>query len=453
MDYLNKVLIGDALEVLRTLPSNSVQCCVTSPPYYGLRDYGTATWEGGDPACDHVEMAVGMSDKNTLGHNGHLPPSNAANVGRVKQYRDTCGKCGAKRVDLQIGLEDTPEAYVAKLVEVFREVKRVLRDDGTLWLNIGDSYNSAPAGNSDATMSAKQRSNNGSLARWGQGKMVDGLKPKDLIGIPWMVAFALRADGWYLRSDIIWHKTNVMPESVKDRPTKAHEYMFLLSKSRRYFYDAEAIKEIGAGRLDRGKGRQGWKGENLEEEKGRNKRTVWEIPTGAYKGAHFATFPPALIEPCILSGTSAHGCCSKCLSPYERMVEREAHYEKRQDRGQPNGVNGQVDSTGWRPATLTDKGWQPTCTCFGHFELIDWPREYDEDGDETVASQLRPPRRVFVPDGEMPEPVPCVVLDPFVGSGTTAVVAERLGRRYTGIDINPEYISMAEERIASGKRG
>ena len=223
---------GDALSVMRTLPDTSVNCIVTSPPYFGLRDYG---------------------------HNG------------------------------QLGHESTPQEYVLKLVEIFREARRVLRDDGTLWLNLGDSY----------------------AGSW-------GVKPKDLIGIPWRVAFALQDDGWYLRQDIIWHKPNPMPESVRDRCTKAHEYLFMLSKSPRYYFDSDAIKEPSV---------SGWNGSNFNTGKTaahqlgrssvkprdsavtdmRNKRSVWSVATRPYKGAHFATFPPALVEPCILAGSPRGG--------------------------------------------------------------------------------------------------------------------------------------------------
>lgn len=255
---------GDALTVLRTLPDGVARCCVTSPPYFGLRDYG---------------------------------------------------------VDGQIGLEPTPDAYVARLVEVFREVRRVLADDGTLWLNLGDSFAN-------------------------DGKKNTGLKPKDLIGIPWRVAFALQADGWYLRSDIIWHKPNPMPESVRDRPTKAHEYLFLLSKSPRYYYDADAVAEplatdpkenYPARARITGRGTQGsanargkdrdrsggfpprkqdghgrrhagfnarWDASDGPNRLTRNRRSVWTIPTKPYKGAHFATMPPALAEKCVLAGTA-----------------------------------------------------------------------------------------------------------------------------------------------------
>jgi DNA modification methylase len=299
---LNKIYNMDCLKGLKQLPDNSINCCVTSPPYWGLRDYG---------------------------------------------------------VEGQLGLEKTPEEYVAKMVEVFGEVKRVLRDDGTLWLNLGDCYNGSGGAGGDY--------NKGGLKE-GQpkypGRKVVTLKPKDLVGIPWMVAFALRADGWYLRQDIIWHKPNPMPESVKDRCTKAHEYIFLLAKSARYYYDNEAIKEDAKPESEKrykstfytgkkemsGQGRPGnasntpgykrWTGK-------RNKRSVWTVTTKPFKEAHFATFPPDLIKPCILAG------CPK--------------------------------------------------------------------------------------DG--------IVLDPFMGSGTTGMVAAMYQRNFIGFELNPEYCKMAEKRI------
>lgn len=268
------ILHGDALTQLKTLESESVQTCVTSPPYWGLRDYG---------------------------------------------------------VDGQIGLESTPEAYVAALVDVFREVRRVLRKDGTLWLNLGDSY----AHEGKGTNNGRDKSSLAGLATQDQFPLKQshwpkGCKRKDLVGIPWMVAFALRADGWYLRSDIIWAKPNPMPESVTDRPTKAHEYIFLLAKSQKYYYDADAIAEPAAydGRKDEQfkgsiknydgvmpngqpqsfaqNGHPRWNKDG-DGNRIRNKRTVWTIPTQSFSDAHFATFPPALITPCILAGAPVGG--------------------------------------------------------------------------------------------------------------------------------------------------
>ena len=262
------ILNGDSLKMLKTLGDKSVQTCVTSPPYYGLRDYG---------------------------------------------------------VDGQIGLEETPEEYIQRLVEVFREVKRVLKDDGTLWVNIGDTYSSTlnhGNRNNEDFKDWKQSTNKGSTSidytKFSLSNM--GLKPKDLIGIPWMLAFALRADGWYLRQDIIWHKPNPMPESVTDRCTKSHEYIFLLSKSKKYYFDHEAIKEKsvqGDSKVrDRDKpnakfnntpGRTRMAGLTRNDYPKRNKRDVWNVAVIPFKGAHFATFPKALIEPCILAGCPAGG--------------------------------------------------------------------------------------------------------------------------------------------------
>lgn len=319
---------GDALEVLRTLADESVQTCITSPPYWGLRDYGQ---EG------------------------------------------------------QMGLEKTPDEYVARMVQVFREVRRVLKDDGTLWLNLGDSY-SAQAGQRKVTDKAglKQQSNVASVNA--PSRCAFGFKPKDLIGIPWRVAFALQADGWYLRQDIIWSKPNPMPESVRDRCTKAHEYIFMLSKSARYYYDRDAIAEPASQesieRAERADLRlkDGWtdayhgnptKGLKRDKQRGhgrrhdgfndrwdemkkaeqcsgmRNKRSVWTVATKPYSEAHFATFPPDLIRPCIMAGAP------------------------------PGGV----------------------------------------------------------------------VIDPFSGSGTTGMVALQEGRKYIGIELNPEYQQLAENRI------
>jgi len=299
---MNCIKIGDCRDTMRRWAQQGMkaQMCVTSPPYFGLRDYG---------------------------HPG------------------------------QIGLEPTPEAYIAAMVEVFRCVRDVLADDGTLWLNIGDSYN-----NFRSTMGPGQAVHgreklNGKPAPDSRSRGIVGLKEKDLIGIPWMLAFALRADGWYLRQDIIWHKPNPMPESVRDRCTKAHEYIFLLSKSQRYFFDGEAMREDAvkgaAGSLfNIGKTATHQMGRSSDAERvedgKRNRRSVWTVATQPYSGAHFATFPPALIEPCILAGS--------------------------------------------RPADI--------------------------------------------------------VLDPFMGSGTTAQVAQQLGRQYIGCELNPQYLSLQSERTA-----
>jgi DNA modification methylase len=255
------ILVGDCIESMRGLFDQSVHTCVTSPPYFGLRDYG---------------------------HDG------------------------------QIGLEPTPDEFVAKLVEVFRDVRRVLRDDGTLWLNLGDSYASGTKGSGGAgksTLGPNRDLQNIGFQKMEPRRFDVGLADKQLIGIPWRVAFALQADGWYLRQDIIWHKPNPMPESVTDRCTKAHEYIFLLSKSARYYFDADAIKEpasgretfFGSDRYSKGSGRNDAERYNATTCETRNKRSVWTVTTKPFKGAHFATFPPNLIEPCIKAGCPEGG--------------------------------------------------------------------------------------------------------------------------------------------------
>ena len=296
------VLFGDCLDTLKEFDEKP-RMCVTSPPYYGLRDYG------------------GEGD--------------------------------------QIGLESTPEEYIQKLVEIFREVRNILTDDGTLWLNIGESYYNYRPGTGGLPKQTVSRTNQDLPENCNRrANKLEGLKEKDLIGIPWMLAFALRADGWYLRQDIIWHKPNPMPESMKDRCTKSHEYIFLLSKNKNYFYDNEAIKEPAKdwGTRDRTKGKYHNPGTGLVPHSGlsksyptKNKRSVWSITNKPYKGAHFAVFPPDLIEPCIKAGS--------------------------------------------------------------------------EKGD--------------------------LVLDPFMGSGTTAMVAKKLGRDYIGCELHEGYGNLIEDRVNS----
>jgi len=284
----------------------SVNCIVTSPPYYGLRDYGTARWEGGDPDCDH-KINDRFSNKSGL-RDSKNPKTIQENDWKGSYYKDICAKCGAVRIDDQIGLEQTPQEYVDNLVQVFRECWRILKDDGTLWLNLGDSYacNMSRASNNGRAGFGNPRE--GVFNRGGEG-----IKDKDLIGIPWMTAFALRADGWYLRQDLIWAKSNPMPESVKDRCTKAHEYIFLLSKSPNYYYDYEAIKEpVSNMGKPRAFSKPGNKDRNdvgriYNPSETHNKRSVWTVSVKPYRGTHFATYPPKLIEPCILAGCPMGG--------------------------------------------------------------------------------------------------------------------------------------------------
>lgn len=304
---------GNSIEVLGQLPSEFVHCVVTSPPYWGLRDYGTGDWDGGDPNCEH-SCGGQVQDSKAPGAitTGVRPGCDAS----------SCLKCGAKRIDEQIGLEKTPEEYISKMVDVFREVRRVLKPDGTCWINIGDSY-CGYHGNSrvvDGISPSDKPGYRENMRETTVGK--SGLKNKDLVGIPWMLAFALRGDGWWLRQDIIWSKPNVMPESVTDRCTKAHEYIFLFSKSAKYYYDADAIAEpfktevpkrmrdvkeeeyASKGRLTPlgGQPRTGY-----SERGTRNKRSVWEITTKGYSEAHFATYPTELVKPCILAGCPPGG--------------------------------------------------------------------------------------------------------------------------------------------------
>lgn len=646
-----QIIEGDCLDVLRRMPDESVQCCVTSPPYFGLRDYGTATWDISNAEdaeiaekCDHQarrpETVAKSKASSTLG-------GSTETVHFSHNYSTTCGKCGAVRVDAQIGLEATPAEFVAKMVEVFEEVRRVLKRDGTLWLNLGDSYAGSGRGlNADGTHSAethpaKQSTNRGSLD---VGRVVNeksfsknliekgaignawvkppvGLKQKDLIGIPWRVAFALQEAGWWLRQDIIWSKPNPMPESVTDRCTKSHEYIFLLAKSAKYFFDAEAIKEecsppsggrqkaamrsddryVGSDFKDYHEGRTGRHQEYQPET--RNKRSVWHVNPQPFKGwietsrlervqedavsdgmtnivfpdcptcedrfarlatplcderevdvlsrierigshlaqeqasdfvptvqslvsdswqhnsgylrlrnllsanghstqnhktardlltslscssfvqildripdtldgfflsvmllsthgnkisldgmdahllakiphyrtdkiscsycqlyhvksrktDHFATFPPKLIEPCILAGTSEKGACADCGAAYERVLEKETNTALRNLAGKndeqyqrsrvtPRGSeHGDFHDLG--TVSVKHLGWRKTCKC------------------------------------ETAEIVPCVVLDPFCGSGTTGLVSLRHRRNFTGIELNPEYIKIAEKRL------
>lgn len=366
---ISKILIINSNANQIPLADKSVQCCVTSPPYYGLRDYGE-----GD----------------------------------------------------RLGLEPTLSEYIENMCRVFDEVWRVLRDDGTCWVNMGDSYNGSGGAGGDY--------NAGGLKE-GQprypGRNENGLKPKDLMGVPWRLAFALQERGWWLRSDIIWHKPNPMPESVTDRPTKSHEYIFLLTKSARYYYDADAIREGSKYPDDDRKARVNLIHKDFQRDGNklaqgsktyptRNKRTVWTVTTKPYSGAHFATFPPDLIEPCILAGTSEKGQCPECGAPWERVVDKKVSFESASGKsGNPiNGKwiddmkrgGGDTEDIRLGPTVkITTTGWRPTC-------------------------------------GHGLDPVPQVVLDPFGGSGTTAIVANKLGRIGISADLSLQYSHLAKER-------
>jgi len=313
-----KILHGNCLDRLKDLEDQSINTYITSPPYWGLRDYGTAEWEGGDSECDH--LGPPLTVRHGFNERYFDKKSKTGNKQDALReiFKNQCGKCGAVRKDSQLGLEETPEAFVENLVEVFREVKRVLRDDGTVWLNLGDTYSATRWSNTPSTTGVSQSHSDIVLQK--KTKLPD----KNLVGIPWRVAFALQADGWYLRQDIIWHKPNPMPESVTDRCTKSHEYIFLLSKNKKYYYDHEAIKEDCIGKDERqwadtydkvGSAVQGDTNAGIKRTKRyskdgtfkRNKRSVWTVTTKPFKGAHFATFPMDLIEPCVLAGCPVGG--------------------------------------------------------------------------------------------------------------------------------------------------
>jgi DNA modification methylase len=433
-----RVLEGDCRELLPTLPDASVHCVITSPPYWLLRDYQTGTWQGGDAACAHVAHArpKGQSSVRNGGFIADRP------AGRV------CSRCGAVREDRQIGLEETLAAYLETLVGVFREVRRVLRPDGTCWLNIGDAYAN------DLKWGGKSGQANTTSARGGyQGQRVrraTGYKPKDLMLIPHRLAIALQDDGWYVRQDCIWNKTNPMPESVQDRPTTSHEHVFMLTRAPRYYYDAEAVRQpvtgtargrYAAGQVQVTKTPAGWNtgpgghatiaGRYPRDRKNpaytpeqaasdtRNLRSVWTVATQPFPEAHFATFPERLVEPAILAGTSAKGACPACGAPWRRVVEKVRTID---------GAPAQLGA--WRDENIAVVS---TAQGVGHWRI----------GSQVRTVGWKPGCRCNVGD-----PVPCTVLDPFGGSGTTARVATRHGRDAILIELNPQYIGLADERTA-----
>lgn len=421
---------GDALEQLRGMPDQSVQCCVTSPPYYGLRDYGL-------PPTDWPAMRYSLP-----GGELNVPPMTSC-----------------------LGFEETPEQFIGHMVLIFREVLRALREDGTAWVNFGDSYNTRQRGSDNgwekSRLTNPARVQKAQRAALRPRPAVTSSKPKDLMGIPWLVAFALRADGWHLRRDVVeevelycpcgcghvleeriwrhspdrdlvWSKTNPMPESVTDRPTTSHEYLFLLSKSPRYYYDAEAIREPDKGRdhprsvldgqpsLEPSNGvappHKGLRTPAGRDGLGRNKRSVWTIATAPYPNAHFATFPPDLVEPCILAG-SPERACAECGAPWRRLVNSEfvPQGDVAASPALQRSADGLDASSGWgdTPRDTTRRttiGFESTCDCDS-------------------------------------ETVPAVVLDPFAGAATTGLVATRLDRDFIGIELNPEYVELGRRRI------
>ncbi len=466
------IIQGDALTVLKRLEDNSVHCCITSPPYYGLRKYGTtqAVW-GGEPSCDHVWIDVhppGHRSSDT--HPG--PMQHDGNKHREGLTSKTCSKCGAWKGEL--GLEPTPEMYVAHLVEIFREVRRVLRKDGLFWLNIGDSYSakSTHAGGNKAGIHGHGEECGQSFRGRGEYTFYDRLKPKDLLEVPSMIAVALRADGWYLRSRLPWLKRNSMPSSVEDRPAASIEYVFLLSKSRKYFYDRVGVLQSSSESYNKDKRPRGVLRQRVNKKSkypdegqfkkqdntgnpqytGFNERyaetvaesgviptrnlrdsdlffKTWQgllhnedgepialvINTRSYKGAHFATFPPHLVEPMVVASTSEKGYCPVCGAPWERIFETDSlHFESGRVERKIAEVNKVSQSSIFRtgiqnvPKTTS---WQPTCKC---------TRE---------------------------DTTPGIVLDPFAGSGTTEATAIELGREGISIELNADYCTLAAERI------
>ncbi len=401
-----RILHGDCRVVLRNLPDGSVQCVVTSPPYLGLRDYGE---------------------------------------------------------DGQIGRESTLAEYVATLVDVFREIRRVLRDDGVVWLNLGDSYTTQGGAGTQGVGGVRADRTHTAAGSSAKG-VPGGMKPKDLMMIPARVAIALVDDGWWLRSDVVWAKQNPMPESVRDRPTSAHEHVFLLTKSERYYYDNEAVREpyaeatIGrltqatfdqqtSGHKDPGTGNRSARralvnmksrlpqAPQLEDSpgsysgSGRNLRNVWTLSTKPFAGSHFATFPPELPETCIKAGTSERGACPACGAPWRRMVTKGAP-----DMAQRLASG--ADASGGYSGQSTK----------GH----DAAGVQDASAVKArILEGMREKKSEWVQGCECPPapPVPCMVLDPFGGAGTTALVADQLGRDCILIELNPDYIAMAKDRI------
>lgn len=354
---LNRVCRGYVPTCLGDIPDNSVHCVITSPPYWGLREY-----EGVEP------------QKWGDGWEGVL------------------------------GGEPSPEKFIAHIVEIGREIWRILRSDGTFWLNLGDNYVRNPK--KGVKFEGENTSLTNRAAEQGiRGHPIpDGMKQGDLCMIPPMTALALRADGWWLRQEIVWHKPNPMTEPVKSRCTRAHEMIYMLTKAERYFYDNEAIKEPSVTKKDQD----------------RNKRSVWRIPTSGIREEHYASFPEALVEPMVLAGTSAKGCCSACGAPWIRVVKREN--TERDDAGRTHSTAGQrigkapSPERGWETKTTTI-GWEPTCSC----------------GQEDV--------------------VPAIVCDPFAGTGTTLAVALKHGRHAVGFDASPKYVGLADIRVREGITG
>jgi site-specific DNA-methyltransferase (cytosine-N4-specific) len=457
--------VGDSREVIRELPNESVDCVVTSPPFYALRDYGTGDWEEGDPACDHLR-AVGGAGRSTL-WTGSDSASRFSQETQRTPYRGNCGKCGAVRVDRQIGLEDSLDEYVATLVSLFREVWRILAPHGTVWLNLGDSYASLPGGGRDqgggqgASSQRKGRRNVAAQVvdskRGGNGAGtnvrppgVPGIKPKDLMGVPWAVAFALRADGWYLRMDNIWSKPNAMPESIADRPTKAHEFVFMLSKSGAPTYWTHELDD----RLvaEKPKPDYWWfppedvAGDPSQEPvAGWKRRNVWngrdyffdqEASREPYASEGQLAITQATLD-ASLPPEAARGPDGRRVT---RVEGRDGSLQHRSGERWPS--SGRNMRSVWEIVTTSYAG--------AHFAV--YPEELVErcliaGCPELVCTVCARPRH-GVSDCGHASYRPGIVFDPFMGSGTTALVARRHGRHAVGVELNPKYAALCAERTA-----
>jgi len=469
---VNNILQGDVIDKLKEIADSTVQCVVTSPPYWGLRDYGTASWEGGDENCEHLAAKEkSRYDYKMQEGSRHSEIAKTTKGTDQARWKTQCPDCGAIKKDQQIGLEETPEKYVEKMVEVFRQVKRVLKHDGTVWLNLGDSY---------ARQGGDVKDYGNTSINKGKVELQDkrnksippiGLKPKDLVGIPWRVAFALQADGWWLRQDIIWHKPNPMPESVTDRCTKSHEYIFLLTKSAKYYYDADAIRESAKdwGTRDRSNMRNGTQDPLLKHhglkdanfaEFGRNKRSVWKIDQKPYAVIE-PEFRKEVIEYRDLPNQEeireylSNARKSKGLT----IQQIEEHYGNQAGHHwlEKNGSYPSADD--WKKLKILlefdDKYDECMTTIFYKSGLKqDNPKGANKKSVWTITTQPYKEAHFAVFPPKIPEL--CIkagsakgdiILDPFFGSGTTGFVAQRLGRKWIGIELNSDYIKIAEKRF------
>ncbi|MHB8565302.1 MAG: DNA-methyltransferase [Acidiferrobacteraceae bacterium] len=447
---------GDVLDRLAEMSDESVHCVITSPPYWGLRDYGLepVLWRpvryapmpgmplisipdhGGTHRFEHCthewdDWSEQHDVREAITH-GKTRTTERSSVGDASRRFDGnhqkhrhgqfCHHCGAWRGCF--GLEPTPSLYIGHLIQIFQALRRVLRNDGTAWLNLGDSYTSSGKGGNHGDSPYQKQSRNRGTVR-NTPKVDLGIGRKQMVGLPWQAAFALQADGWWLRSDIVWQKPNAMPESIRDRPTRAHEMIFLLAKSERYFYDHLAVREpstINRTRKGTAYVRDEPGADSPDDQ--RNLRDVWTISTCPFKGPHFATFPPDLVKPMILAATSEHGVCTHCGAPYERTITRETTENQSEIyhgssflRGKTREAREHLRPVGTGPRTtrITTIGWHPTCAC---------PAPAD--------------------------PVPATVLDPFFGAGTTGLMARHLGRSCIGIEAGAHHVALAHTRLNAG---